>query len=154
LTLRITDDAIQRIKAHGRDTYPNECCGALVGTTDEDGRKMAKEVVRLPNSYSPEAAVDLGIVENERGTLNRYVIDPKDLFRTEKDARAKGWSIVGFYHSHPDHPAVPSKYDLRVASSGYSYVIVSVVDGDPRDVQSWEADDSRTQFLPEPIETS
>ncbi|MDD5543211.1 MAG: M67 family metallopeptidase [Acidobacteriia bacterium] len=152
MTLRLTRQAISEIKAHGRETYPHECCGALVGTLEETGRKIVHEVVRLPNSYTTEVAVDLGILENERGTLNRYIIDPKDLYQTEKEARAQGWSIVGFYHSHPDHPAVPSKYDLGVASSGYSYVIVSVPQGIPAELRSWQTDAPREEFLPEVVE--
>lgn len=152
MTLRLTPDAILELKAHGREAYPHECCGALVGTWETNGRKIVHEVVRLANSYTPDAAVDLGLLENERGTLNRYIIDPKDLFQTEKRARARGWSIVGFYHSHPDHPAVPSKYDLGVASSGYSYVIVSVPQGIPAELRSWQTDVPREKFLPEAVE--
>lgn len=149
MTLKLTPEHIDQIKQHGHDTYPDECCGALVGTLSEQGDKEVREVVRLKNSYNREMAADLGLIENERGMRNRYVIDPKDLFQTERDARAKSLSIIGFYHSHPDHPAAPSKYDLRVASAGYSYVIVSVSKGAPQEITCWQTDSSRERFEPE-----
>lgn len=151
MTLIVTSQQLQHIREHAGDTYPEECCGALVGIADEEGKKEVREVVRLPNSYDPETAASLGIEENERGLRNRYVIDPRHLFETEKQARAKTMSIIGFYHSHPDHPAAPSKYDLRVASSGYSYVIVSVDRGTPKEITCWQTGSSCEQFEPEPM---
>ncbi|MFI5173472.1 MAG: Mov34/MPN/PAD-1 family protein [Terriglobia bacterium] len=146
MTLKVTSEQVKRIKEHARNTYPNECCGALVGFTSGDGEKEVKEVVQLPNSYEKEMAAALGIDENERGRRNRYVIDPRHLFETEKQARSKSMSIIGFYHSHPDHPAAPSRYDLHVASSGYSYVIVSVKQGQPGEITCWQTDEARERF--------
>jgi proteasome lid subunit RPN8/RPN11 len=146
MTLKVKSEQIESIKQHARETYPNECCGALVGLADRNGDKEVREVVRLPNSFERETAAALGIDENERGQRNRYVIDPRHLFETEKQARSRSLSIIGFYHSHPDHPAAPSRYDLHVASSGYSYVIVSVEQGQPKEVTCWETDVAREKF--------
>ncbi len=151
MTLRISRIHLDEIRRHGAAAYPHECCGALVGISSDGGEKTVHEVVRLPNSYSREVADDLGLLENERGTHNRYIIDPKDLFRTEKEARAKSMSIIGFYHSHPDAPAVPSKYDLRVAGAGYSYVIVSVEQGEAGRVACWQTDAAREKFESEEL---
>jgi proteasome lid subunit RPN8/RPN11 len=149
MTLKLSSTNLDRIKQHACEMYPEECCGALVGIADGDGAKEVKEVVRLRNSYSREIAADLGIDENDRGMRNRYVIDPKDLFATEKQARAKSMSIIGFYHSHPDHPAAPSKHDLRVAGAGYSYLIVSVDQGTAKEATCWQTDLTRQRFEPE-----
>ncbi|MBZ5554087.1 MAG: M67 family metallopeptidase [Acidobacteriia bacterium] len=146
MTLKVKAEQLEGIRQHARETYPNECCGALVGLADGNGDKEVREIVRLPNSFERETAAALGIDEDERGLRNRYVIDPRDLFETEKRARSRSLSIIGFYHSHPDHPAAPSKYDLRVASSGYSYVIVSVDQGQPKEVTCWETDVARERF--------
>ena len=151
MTLKLSAVEMDDIKRHGRETYPDECCGALVGRVDDHGDKEVKKVVRLRNTFTKDIAQDLGLIENERGTRNRYVIDPKDLFTTEREARAQSMSIIGFYHSHPDHPAAPSKYDLHVASTGYSYVIVSIERGDPGKVTCWQTDSMRTRFDPEEI---
>ncbi len=152
MTLKISHLDQERIREHARETYPHECCGALVGIVNDGQEKVVKEVVRFQNSYTQELAAGLDIEENGRGTLNRYVIDPKDIFLTEKQARSKSMSVIGFYHSHPDSPAVPSKYDLRVASAGYCYVIVSVPQGSPQELRCWETDLARSEFEPEEIQ--
>ncbi len=151
MILVLNQENLERIKLHASETYPDECCGALVGITNGNGDWEVKEVVRLQNRYDLETAVALGIDDNERGMRNRYIIDPKDLFQTEKAARAKSMSIVGFYHSHPDHPAAPSSYDLQMASEGYSYVIISVDPGGARDVTCWQTDSARNKFESVPL---
>lgn len=151
MKLLLTQDNLERIKLHASETYPDECCGALVGISTANGDWEVKEVVRLQNQFDRETAVALGIDDNEQGMRNRYIIDPKDLFQTEKAARAKSMTIVGFYHSHPDHPAVPSSYDLRMASEGYSYLIVSVDQSEARDVTCWQTDAARNRFKSVPL---
>jgi len=87
--------------------------------------------------------------ESER---NRFLIDPLEQLRVEKDARARGLDVLGYYHSHPDHPARPSEYDRDHAWPWYSYIIVSVERGEPKDMTSWVLSDDRARFDSEQIE--
>ena len=96
------------IRRHGEETYPHECCGALVG---RDGRVEA--AVALPNT-------------TDEGPRRRFLVRPSDYRQAEQRARELGGELLGFYHSHPDHPARPSQYDLDHAWPTFSYVIVSV----------------------------
>jgi proteasome lid subunit RPN8/RPN11 len=104
-----TDTAIRR---HGEATYPHECCGAMVG---RDGR--VTDVVALPNT-------------TEEGPRRRFLVRPSDYREAERRASELGAELLGFYHSHPDHPARPSQYDLDHAWPTFAYVIVAVA-GDP-----------------------
>ena len=101
------------IIAHGERDYPYECCGLLLGTFSEDGGKVCFEIYPISNAREEEAK------------RNRFLIRPEELMRGEKYAAAKGLDVVGFYHSHPDHPAVPSQYDLEHAWPLYSYIVVA-----------------------------
>jgi proteasome lid subunit RPN8/RPN11 len=106
-------DALRR---HGEEAYPHESCGALVGRSDGGGR-VATAAIRCTNTRTDALA-------------NRYAIDPREILRVEREARARGEEIVAFYHSHPDHPARPSATDLADAHwFGLSYVITSVAGG-------------------------
>ncbi len=116
------------IREHGQQTYPNECCGALIG---RDGRVTA--VYGLPNT-------------TEEGPRRRFLVRPQDYREAEKQASAGGGELLGFYHSHPDHPARPSQYDLDHAWPFFSYVIVSVRAGVSEDMTSWRLKEDRSAF--------
>lgn len=118
-------DAIRR---HGEETYPHECCGALVG---QGGRVTA--TVPLPNT-------------TEEGPRRRFLVRPSDYRLAEQRAGALGGELLGFYHSHPDHPARPSQYDLDHAWPTFAYVIVSVAGGASRDMTVWWLKDDRSTF--------
>ncbi len=126
----------------------------LLGHADGDCKDVS-EVVALKNLRQDPARaqellpLDSPGVESER---NRFLIDPRDQIRVEKDARARGLDVVGYYHSHPDHPARPSNYDREHAWPWYSYVIISVERGEPKDLNSWVLRDDRSQFDPEDVE--
>jgi len=124
-------DAIRR---HGEQDYPHECCGLLIGTFDAAGKKVADEIYPIVNS------------REEAAKRNRFLIAPEDLMRGEKHARASRRDVVGFYHSHPDHPAVPSAFDLEHAWPVYSYVIVAVKDGKAEELLSFELRSDRARF--------
>ena len=114
MVLRIQGTLLDGLRQHGEETYPHECCGALVGSFDDDGNRTVSRVVRCGNmrTDSPQ---------------NRYEISPAELVRIQHEARMAGQDIVGFYHSHPDHPAQWSATDLQEAHwSGCSYVITRV----------------------------
>lgn len=110
--LTITRDVDDGIRAHGQETYPHECCGALVGTVD-DASAVVYAMVKLPNT-------------TEEGPRRRFLVRPSDYREAEKQASALGGELLGFYHSHPDHPARPSQYDLDHAWPTFAYIIVAV----------------------------
>ncbi len=114
--LKILQSALASLRRHGEETYPHECCGVLLGAF-EDGTRRVREVVRASNTRLD-------------ALHNRYNIDPAELVRIQRQARERGLEIVGFYHSHPDHPARWSATDLAEAHwVGCSYVITSVEQG-------------------------
>jgi proteasome lid subunit RPN8/RPN11 len=117
MTLRISRTLLDQLRQHGEDTYPYECCGVLVGAFDEAGDKTVRSLVKCGNTRTDSPQ-------------NRYHISPAELVRIQRDARTTGHDIVGFYHSHPDHPAQWSSTDLAEAHwTGCSYVITSVEKG-------------------------
>jgi proteasome lid subunit RPN8/RPN11 len=152
--LQLFSDHLDAIRQHGRADYPNECCGILLGDLD-GAQKKVREVVPLKNLRHDVARAQelLPLAEPGRESeRNRFLIDPLEQLRVEKDARARRLDVLGYYHSHPDHPARPSDYDRNHAWPWYSYVIVSVERGEPKDVTSWVLSDDRLRFDPEPIE--
>ena len=126
--LVIAPDVDRAIRAHGQETYPHECCGALVG---RDG--FVSDVVTLPNT-------------TEEGPRRRFLVRPTDYRDAERRASELGAELLGFYHSHPDHPARPSQFDLDHAWPTFAYVIVSVASGDARDMTVWYLKEDRSNF--------
>ncbi len=154
MSLRLTRQQSEAIRQHGATDYPNECCGVLLGHAN-GAQKEVREVVSLRNlRRDAKQAQELLPVENpgRESERNRYLIDPKEQLRAEKDARVRGLEVLGYYHSHPDHPARPSDYDREHAWPWYSYLIVSVEQGEPRDIRSWVLAEDRSCFHPEEIE--
>ena len=134
--LRLTDGVELAIRAHGREAYPHECCGALLG---KDG---------IVTSTVPLANV------TEEGPRRRFRVSDKDYFAVQRAADRSGEDLIGFYHSHPDHHAVPSQYDLDHAFPSFAYVIVSVMDGVAEDLRSWTLKDDRSAFDEQPVGVS
>jgi proteasome lid subunit RPN8/RPN11 len=151
--LRLSQSQSDQIRQHSAREYPNECCGILLGRADGEDKEV-REVVPLKNLRQDAAEAEKLLplespeLESER---NRFLIDPRDQIRVEKEARAKSLDVVGYYHSHPDHPARPSNYDREHAWPWYSYVIVSVQRGEPRDLTSWVLTDDRERFDSEQV---
>jgi len=123
---------LDAIREHGRKTYPEECCGALVGIHG-GGRAAVRRIERLPNSRGGDR-------------LRRFRIDAADYRRVEAAAEGSGLELLGFYHSHPDHPAVPSDYDREHAMPFFHYVVVSVCSGEPGAIASWVLSEDRAAF--------
>jgi proteasome lid subunit RPN8/RPN11 len=134
--MKITRAAMEAVRTHGAEGYPHEICGVLVGPR---GGRTATEAKRAHNL----------IVERAR---DRYEIDPVDHLRIQRQADADGHDIIGYYHSHPDHPAQASRFDTERAWSGYVYVIVSVANGTSVDANAFVADADGGPFHPEPLE--
>jgi proteasome lid subunit RPN8/RPN11 len=122
------------IRNHGVEAYPDECCGAMIG---RDG--IVTRTYALPNA-------------TEEGPRRRFRIRPQDYREAERQATESGADLVGFYHSHPDHPARPSQYDLDHAWPVFSYVIVSVREGVAEDMTSWRLREDRSVFDEENLE--
>jgi proteasome lid subunit RPN8/RPN11 len=126
--LTLSQSAYASLRQHAEEIYPHECCGVLLGRFDKSGSKTVARIAHCDN-----ACLD--------SPHNRYHIDPKDLIRIQREARERGHNedIVGFYHSHPDHPAQPSPTDLAEAHwFGCSYVITSVEKGKATLTNSFE----------------
>jgi proteasome lid subunit RPN8/RPN11 len=131
---------LQRLEMnrHAESEYPNECCGAVLGRF-ENGKKITHTILPISNMREPEAK------------HNRFLIRPEEFLHCEKTARKSGLDMIGFYHSHPDHPAEPSQYDLEHALPVYSYIIIAVAKGNAGEMTSWELQNDRTQFNKELI---
>ena len=115
--LKLGKSHYDALREHGEETYPHECCGVLLGSTEDGGARAVTSIARANNTRTDSAH-------------NRYNIDPKDLIRIQREARERGEDIIGFYHSHPDHPPQWSQTDLAEAHwFGCSYVITSVEKG-------------------------
>ena len=126
--LALGEGVAAAIRRHGEDTYPHECCGALVGTEG-----AVTEAVPLPNT-------------TEEGPRRRFLVRPSDYRLAEERARELESQLLGFYHSHPDHPARPSQFDLDHAWPTFAYVIVSVASGAARDMTVWFLQEDRSRF--------
>ena len=124
---------VKSIEQSARGSFPNECCGFLLGTLNEDSREVV-EVVPATNSGQ----------EGEQ--YHRFLITPDDYRRCEKVAREKEMDILGFFHSHPNAKARPSKYDLDHAWPWYSYIIVSLIENEVKDMTSWVLAEDRDKF--------
>jgi proteasome lid subunit RPN8/RPN11 len=142
--LKILAKEYTAIRQHGEETYPYECCGVLLGNVDDDVR-VVTSVVRCGNTRTDSAH-------------NRYNIDPRELVRIQREGRERGEDIVGFYHSHPDHPAEWSQTDLAEAHwIGCSYVITSVAKGRAETTNSFEltgTEETDKRFAQEKLEVA
>ena len=133
LSLQLNTNDEQAIRAHGQRAFPQECCGFLLGRDDVDVRRIVRVV---------PAVNDRGEEEKH----NRFTISPEAFLHADRAARSTQLDILGFYHSHPNSPAKPSLYDLEHAWPVYSYIIVSVSDGDPAEMTCWVLDNDRSKF--------
>jgi proteasome lid subunit RPN8/RPN11 len=139
--MRFRRAELEKILAHGRRGYPFEVCGVLLGPPADPGR--VSEVVPVDNRETEQPRV-------------RYQIAPEDLIRIQRTSRERGLDVVGFYHSHPDHPARPSETDRRIAAEGLSdgvfHVVVGVAGGEDAVPSAWVFRDARQAFDEEPLE--
>lgn len=129
--LNIPKAVYDEMLSHAIEAYPHECCGVIVGSALKDKRAFA--VHRATNTNTERAH-------------DRYVLDPRELNLIDKMARAEGLDVLGFYHSHPDHPDRPSEFDRANGQAGYSYVIIAVNNGKDVSVKSWIFDEDDKPF--------
>ena len=141
--LRLSRADYESLRRHGEETYPHECCGVLLGHFTEDGTRHVTSTARCGNTRVDSAH-------------NRYNIDPRELIRLQREGRERGEDIVGFYHSHPDHPALWSSTDLAEAHwIGCSYVITSVEKGKAEATNAFEltgTGENDKRFVDESVE--
>ena len=137
--LRLPNHLAAKIRAHGMETYPHECCGAILGR-DLDGHREVLGLLPLAN-------------RRDDSPRNRFELTPGDVQVAEKTATEKKLELIGWYHSHPDAPARPSEFDREHAWPWYSYIIVSVQSGSPREMNSWRLQDGRAAYDVERIES-
>jgi proteasome lid subunit RPN8/RPN11 len=141
--LKISGTDYAAIRQHGEETYPYECCGVLLGRIDDDGSRVVTSAARCGNTRTDSPQ-------------NRYHIDPKELIRIQRRGRDRGEDVIGFYHSHPDHPAQWSQTDLAEAHwFGCSYVITSVAKGSAKTTNSFEltgTDENDKKLIDEKVE--
>jgi proteasome lid subunit RPN8/RPN11 len=130
----ITIDAsvLDQIRTHAEKTYPYECCGVLIGHTGDEGNRVTSLYVASNR--------------HEENRKRRFLISPEDYRAAEEIARKQKQEILGFYHSHPDHPAEPSTYDREHAWPWFAYGIVSVREGAAADIAFWQLRDDRSSF--------
>jgi proteasome lid subunit RPN8/RPN11 len=141
------DEWEQAIRTEGERAYPNECCGIMLGTLKAEepgsgpgvGWRKIERIIPIENS------------KEEAEQYHRFEIQPEDLMLAELAARKEGRDVLGFYHSHPDHPAEPSDFDREHALPFYSYIIVSVEKGRAGNLRSWELAPDRAKFLEEEL---
>ncbi|MCU0525487.1 MAG: M67 family metallopeptidase [Elainella sp. Prado103] len=174
MALYLTASQLAQIQAHAEHTYPEECCGILLGTIErsvnsqEEDRKTLMQVIETVNAWDATTAQQYAdLIEPSRyptsstassaatsspcsAKRDRYWIDPQDLLQAQKQGRDRGLQIIGFYHSHPDHPALPSETDRRLAWAEYAYLIGSVQQGRAVDWQSWRLNQAE-QFEAETV---
>ena len=170
--IRLSKHTLDAIRRHGSETFPHECVGVLLGTIEAgSGHKIVHEARPLPNTFEPSAEFERSIFDHKEpqhqelqsgsqeketaevvGQERRYLLSPDTMFALIQEERRTKRKILGFYHSHPNHPARPSVYDREWASPWYTYIIVSILDGKDDALTAWQLTDDRAAFDPEQIE--
>ncbi|HSF14153.1 MAG TPA: M67 family metallopeptidase [Vicinamibacteria bacterium] len=137
--IELPDESAREIRRHGRAVYGDEACGVMYGHVTPPGYRVVVRVEAMRNARGDERH-------------RRFIVTPEDYRRAEEEAERYGQTLLGFYHSHPDHPAFPSDYDLAHAFPFFSYVILSVERGEPSDMRSFVLAEDRSEFLEEAIQ--
>jgi proteasome lid subunit RPN8/RPN11 len=136
--LVVSPEQMERMVAHCQQAYPFEGCGMLLGRA-VNGRKVVVDVLPTGNAREVEAQ------------HNRYLIPPEEILQGELEAEERGLDVIGYFHSHPDHPARPSEFDRDHAWPWYSYLILSIMDGKAEDSRAWQLREDRSGFEAETI---
>ncbi len=139
MALRVPRPVMDAVGRHLEAGYPNEACGALIGRAGDGTR--------------PHEALEFRPMRNtvQDRPWDRYILDPLEQLGVQKDAEARGLEIIGFVHSHPDHPPRPSEFDTEHAWPFYSYLVASVAQGKLAEARAWRLDESAKVFREEPL---
>jgi proteasome lid subunit RPN8/RPN11 len=136
MKITLSQAVLEEIQQHGMENYPEEGAGVILGEQHSQGRQ-AKKILALTN-------------HSENGSRhNRYLIAAKDILKAENEAEKLGLEVIGVFHSHPDHPAEPSEFDLQWALPWYSYLITRVESDRAVETKSWRLNEDRQTFSPE-----
>jgi len=142
--IKLPSSLLRQIYDHAEESYPNECCGLMIGTTDADKSHVVHAVRRCKNLNLDRAR-------------DRYLMDPQDQLRIMREFENGPSDIIGVYHSHPDHPSRASQTDtdraMEIMATAWSYIIVSVQKGTVAGAQSWVLNEAEGKFTEEPIVT-
>jgi len=138
MAISLNQDIIKQMEEHATTTFPDECCGFMFGGIDNGNIKV--ELISKVLNTHPDFKT------------RRFLISPDDYMNAENYADENGYALVGVYHSHPNHPAIPSDIDRQAALPGFSYIIFSIMDGKPSDVAAWELLEDRSEFRAVQIE--
>jgi len=136
--IRIEREPWEVMVSHARKTYPNECCGAMLGSTNEDGEKSVRVAIPLENAFSGAQA-------------QRYELRPEDLLAADRAARERQMDLIGIYHSHPDCDAYFSTTDLKNSCPWYSFVVLSIQKGEFHHANSWLPNFEQTEAAKEEL---
>ncbi len=136
--IRIETEPWEVMVSHARKTYPNECCGAMLGSTNPDGEKLVSAAIPLENAFAGAQA-------------QRYELRPEDLLAADKAARERRMDLIGIYHSHPDCDAYFSKTDLQNSCPWYSFVVLSIQKGEFHHANSWLPNFEQTEAAKEEL---
>lgn len=139
--IELTREIAKQISAEGEKAYPNECCGALFGHFSAQGDARVTAIFPIVNGRESEEQ------------YHRFVITADDSVRAERAALAQEVDVIGYYHSHPDHPAIPSEFDREHALPFYAYIIVAVAQRQAGALTSWRLTQDRQRFLQEEVRT-
>ncbi len=137
MMIKISEELLRRISAHGQTTYPEECCGLLLGRVLQQDQ-VVQEVIDIDTRQDA----------NKR---RRFLITPGQYLEAERTADRLGMTLLGFYHSHPDHPAAPSAFDTEHALPWFAYVIVAVAEGTAAEITAWQLREDRSRFEQAPL---
>jgi proteasome lid subunit RPN8/RPN11 len=151
--LIFTPTHLELLQHRAQHQYPEECCGLLIGEilAGEPCQTRVEAVLPAENLWDGQVSAQYARPAEET-KVRRYHIAPEFFLRSQHYARGNGWDIIGIYHSHPDHAAIPSEWDRRWAWPQYSYVIISVLEGVVNDVQSWTLDE-KSEFRPQKLQS-
>lgn len=133
MRIQVDREILREIAKQAEEGYPHEICGALYGTRDQDGTvvKAREQIINQREGKKKK---------------RRFSIDPVDYMKAEQEAERRDMELLGFYHSHPDHPAEPSDYDREHAWPNLLYPIVSVQDGEPKEIRWWILEKEQNMF--------
>lgn len=140
-TVRLPRELLDAIGEDARESYPNECCGFLIAEPEPLGASSPRSIVsvdRAPNSFAGEKR-------------RRFLLRPEEVRAAEQRAEATGRLLAGFYHSHPDHPARPSRFDQDHAWPWYTYIVVTVEEGRLGTARAYELNADTLEFAETPL---
>jgi proteasome lid subunit RPN8/RPN11 len=159
--IQLSEEQFAQIGRHGAEEFPLECVGAMLGDVESDLKgeiKIVRELRPLANHFEASEAFEAADVKVAPGTElpvygreRRFQILPGDMFKLMQEERRTKMRVLGFYHSHPNHPAKPSATDLKAAHAWYTYIIVSIMDRNPAAMTAWRLNEDHSSFVEEEL---